>query len=107
MERFGGIKRASIAAGHSGSRAEVAMNMKQLFGAGIKGLHLGVRYRPGGRDAALVPDLAKIFRAHAEHGGAEHFGLSSHEVRLLRVQLLTVFVLPDFFGVITVVEKNS
>ena len=83
------------------------MNVKEFFGAGIKGLHLGVRNRPGGRDAALVPDHAKIFRAHAEHGGAEHFGLSAHEVRLLRVQFLTVFVLPDFFGVIAVVEKNG
>src|SRR6185437_726847 len=80
------------------------MNLKELFGAGIKRLHLGVRNRPCGRYAALVPDHAKIFRAHAEHGCAEHFGLSAHEIRLLRVQFLAVFVLPDFFGVI---EKNG
>src|SRR6185437_6659759 len=64
--RLGGIKRASVAAGHSGSRAEVAMNLKELFGTGIKGLHVGVRNRPCGRYAALVPDDAKIFRAHSE-----------------------------------------
>ena len=48
------------------------------------------------------PDHAKVFRAHAELGSTEHFGLSAHGVRLLRMQVFTVFVLPDFFGVIAV-----
>ena len=82
------------------------MDVKELFRAGIIRLHIGVGDGPRGRDAALVPDDAEIFGAHAEHGRAVHFGLAAHEIRLLRVELLAVFILPGFLGVIAVVEED-
>jgi hypothetical protein len=51
----------------------------------------------------LMLEHTKVFRAHAKHGCTVHFGLSAHEVRLLRVQVIAILILPDFFGVLSVV----
>ena len=50
---------------------------------------------------------AKIFRPHAEHGSAIDLGLSAYVVCLLRMQLLSVLILPGLFGVVSVVEKDG
>ena len=49
----------------------------------------------------------KSSRAHAEHGRAVHLRLTTDEVRLLRMQVFAVLVLPGLFRVIAVVEEDG
>jgi hypothetical protein len=49
---------------------------------------------------------AKVLSPHPEQGGAIYFRLASDKVRLLRMQLVPVFVLPSFLGVIAVAKKD-
>jgi len=81
--------------------------MEELFGAGVEGLHFGVRDGPGWRDAALMLDDAEVLCAHAEHGRAVDLGLATDIVGLLRMERLIVFIVPGFGGVITIVEEDS
>ena len=107
MKRLGGIERGAIAAGNGGGGAKVAMDVKELFGAGVIGLQIGVGDGPRRRYAALVLDDSEVLSPHAKHGRAVHFCLSTYKVGLLRVQVFAIFILPGFFGVISVIEENS
>jgi hypothetical protein len=107
VEGLGGIVGAAKATGDGGFGAEVAVDVEEVFGAGVEGLHVGVGDRPGGRNAALVLDDAEIFGTHAEHGGAVDLGLASDVVGLLRVKGLVVFVVPGLGGVVTVLEEDG
>ena len=57
--------------------------------------------------AALVVDDAEIFSTHAKHGRAVHFCLSTYKVGLLWMQVFAIFILPGFFGVISVIEEHG
>ena len=107
VEGLGGIVGAAVAAGDCGRGAEVAVDVEELFGAGVVGFEVGVGDGPGGGDAAFVLDDAEVFGAHAEHGGAVDLGLAADEVGLLGMERLAVLVLPDFGGVVAVVEEDG
>ena len=107
VEGLGGVVGAGEASGNGGRGAEIAVDVEELFGAGVVGLHVGVGDGPGGRDAALVLDDAEVFGAHAEEGGAVDLGLATDVVGLLRVQGLVVFVVPGFGGVVAVLEEDG
>src|SRR5581483_6708659 len=97
----------AVSAGNRRSSAEVAMNVKQFFGATVIGFQIGVGDGPCRRYAAFVVDDSEVLRTHAKQGRAVHFGLSTYIVGLLRVQVLASFILPGFFGVIAIVEENG
>ena len=107
VEGLGGIVGAGEASGDCGRGAEIAVDVEEFFGAGVEGLHVGVGDGPGGREAALVLDLAEVFSAHAEEGGAVDLGLASDVIGLLGVEGLVVFVAPGFGGVVAVVEEDG
>jgi hypothetical protein len=107
VEGLGGVVAAGVAAGNRGCGAEIAVDVEELFGVGVEGLHVGVGDGPGGRDAALMLDDAEVFGAHAEHGGAVNFRLATDEVGLLGMEGLVILVVPGFGGVITVVEEDG
>jgi hypothetical protein len=52
-------------------------------------------------------DDSEVLGTHAKHGRAVHFCLSAYKVGLLRVQVSAIFILPGFFGVISVIKENS
>ena len=93
--------------GTGGRRAKVAMDVEEFFGAGVVRFHIGVRDRPCRRYAALVVDDTEVLCTHAKHGRAVHFCLSAYKVRLLRVQVFAILVLPGFFGVVPVIEEHG
>ena len=107
MKRLRRVKRRSISAGHRGRSAQVAVDMKKLFGAAIERLHIGVGDGPRGRDSPFVLNHAEVFGPHAEHRGAVDLGLATHEIRLLGMERFAVLVLPGLFGVVTIVEENG
>ena len=107
VEGLGGIVGTAEASGNWGRGAEVAVDVEEFFGAGVVRLHVGIGDGPGGRDAALVLDLAEVFGAHAEERGAVDFGLTTDVVGLLRVEGLVVLVVPGFGGVVAVVEEDG
>ena len=107
MERLGGIERGAKSAGNGGGGAKIAMNVKEFFGARVVGFQIGVGDGPGRRNAALMVDDAEVFGTHAKQGRAVHFCLSAYKIGLLRVQVFAVFILPGFFGVISIIEENS
>ncbi len=107
VEGLGGVEGGSVAAGDGGRGAEVAVDVKELFGAGVEGLHVRVGDGPGGRDTPFVLDDAEVFGTHAEHGCAIDLSLAADEVRLLRVKRLVVLVVPGFFRVVAVFEEDG
>jgi len=90
-----------------GRRAQVTVDVKKIFRAAIKRLHISVGDGPGRRDAPLMLDDTKVFGAHAKHRRAVHLGLAAHEIRLLRVERLAVLILPGLLGVVAVVQEDS
>jgi Fic family protein len=107
MEGFCGVEGGTESAYDGRRGSEITVNVEQLFGLGVVGLQVGVADGPCGGDSTFVVDDAKIFRAHTEHGCAIDLCLAAYEVGLLRMKFFAVFVLPDFFGVIAVIEKDS
>ena len=107
VEGLGGIVGACKASGDCGGGAEVAVDVEEFFGAGVVGFHVGVSDGPGGRDAALVLDLAEVFCAHTKEGGAIDFCLAADVVSLLWVEGLVVLVVPGFGGVVAVLEEDG
>jgi len=107
VEGLGGIVGACKASGDCGGGAEVAVDVEELFGARVVGLHVGVGDGPGGGDAALMLDHAEVFRTHAEEGGAVDFGLAADVIGLLGVEGLVVLVVPGFGGVVAVLEEDG
>ncbi len=107
MKWLSRIKRASVAALHSGRSSQVAVNVEQFFGERVIRFHLTVSNGPGWGDSALVVNNSKILRPHAEQGSPINLGLPSDEVGLLRMQLSSVLVLPGLFRMVAVVEKTA
>jgi len=83
--RLGWIERGAIPTCNGRGVAEIAVDVKTLFGAGIVGLQIGIGDRPRRRDAALMSDDDEVFCAHAKHGCTIDFRLPTDEVGLLRM----------------------
>jgi hypothetical protein len=86
---------------------EVAVSGEELFGTRVIRLEVCVRERPRRGDAAFVMEDAEVLGAKAKQCGAVDLGLAADEVGLLGVKGLIIFVEPDIFGVITVVEEDG
>jgi hypothetical protein len=80
-----GVERGAESARTAGRIAEIAVDMEELFRAGVVRLHIGVGDGPCRRDAAAVLDNAEVFRAHAEHCSPVDLGLASDVIGLLRM----------------------
>ena len=50
---------------------------------------------------------AEVFRSHPKQCGSVNFGLPAYEVGLLQMKILAILILPNFFRVIPVVQKNG
>ena len=107
VEGLSGIEGGAEAAGDGGRGAEIAVDVEEGFGLAVVRLEIGVEDGPSGGDAALVVDDAEVFRTHAKHGRAVDLGLATDEVGLLRMEVFAVFILPDFLGVIAVLEEDG
>ena len=68
----------------------LAMNLIELLGLAVIGLHLVVAEGPGRRDAVVVPHLAEILLAQAIERRAEHFRRAADEIVNLRLEPLAV-----------------
>src|ERR1041385_3779528 len=80
--------------------AAVAMDLVEGFSLLVIGFEIVVGDGPGGRDAAVVNELAEIFAAEAEEGRAVEFGVAADIVVGVGVEFFAIFVAPDFFGVV-------
>ncbi len=107
VKRLRRIERAAIATGNRRRCSQVAVHMEQLLRARIVGLHVGIADRPCRRNPALLMHHPEVFRAHPEHRRAVHLRLATDVVGLLRMQRLTVLIVPRLLGVIAVVQKHS
>ena len=52
-------------------------------------------------------DHPKVLGPQTEHCCPIDLGLAAHEVRLLGVEWVAVFILPGLFGVVTIVQENG
>jgi hypothetical protein len=86
---------------------EIAVGGEELFGTCVVGLEVGVGKRPSKRNAAFVVENAEVFGAKAKECCAVDLGLAADEVGLLGVKGLVIFVKPDIFGVVTVVQEDG
>ena len=93
--------------GTGGCGAEIAMDVEELFGAGVVGLQIGVGNGPRRRYPAFMLNDAEVFGSHAKQCSAVDLCLPPNEIRLLRVQVPAFLILPSLFGVITVIEKDG
>jgi hypothetical protein len=50
---------------------------------------------------------SEVFGPHPEHRGTIDLGLAPHEVCLLRMQVLSILVLPGFLCVVPIVEEDG
>jgi hypothetical protein len=80
---------------------------EERFGTAVVGFEVSVGERPCGRDAAFVVDDAEVLGTEAEEGSAIDLGLTADEVGLLRMERLIVFVEPNIFGVVAIVEEDG
>jgi hypothetical protein len=71
-----------------------AVHLVELLGLLVVGLQLVISDRPGGRDAVVVPELAKVLGAQAVERRAEQLGRPADEVEHLRSELLALLVVP-------------
>ena len=83
------------------------MSGEELFGAAVVGLEVGVDKRPGRGDAAFVMKDAEVFGAQTKECGTVDLCLATDKVGLLGVERLIVFVEPDVFGVIVIVDEDG
>lgn len=58
--------------------------------------------RPGRRDSVNVANLAEVFLAQTEEGGAVKFGVASHVVVRVWVKRLSVLVAPFLLGLVLI-----
>jgi hypothetical protein len=73
----------------------------------VVGLQIFVRYGPGGRNPVMVPDFSKVFFAQTKKGGSVELGVSAYIVVGMRMKRLSVFVIPQLFGVVFCVHVDS
>src|SRR5206468_7898858 len=78
----------------------MAMHMIDAFSLGVIRLQLGVRNWPGRRDAAVVFDFAKILLAQAEKRRAVKFGVATHVIIRVWMQLSAVGIAPELLRVV-------
>src|SRR5262249_61106797 len=55
----------------------LAVDVIEPLGLAVIGLEIGILDRPGGRDPAMVPDLAEILLAQAKQRGTVEFGVAA------------------------------
>src|SRR5262245_16984875 len=72
----------------------LAVHLEELLGLGVVALKIFIRYRPGGRGAPMVTQLAEIFQAKAKQGGAIELRIPADVVVGVRVERLAVLVAP-------------
>jgi hypothetical protein len=70
----------------------------QPLGLGVVGLEDRVAQRPGGRDAAVVADLAEVALPQAEQDRAVELGVAADVVLLVGLELRAVLVDPLLAG---------
>ncbi len=80
--------------------AAVAVHMIEPLRLGVVGLHVVVVDRPGGRQTAMVLDLAKVFLPKTKQRGPEEFGIAADVVVGVRMELIAIFVVPFLRGLI-------
>jgi hypothetical protein len=84
--------------------AALAVDMVEMLRLKIVGFKIVIGDRPGGRDAPVVADLAEVFFAKTEEGGAVEFGIAPHIIVRVRVELFAVRVMPLLFSLIPAFE---
>src|SRR5262249_57941949 len=88
-------RRVGPAGGRVGRiRPMLAMDVIEPLGLAVIGLEIVVADRPGGRDPAMVPDLAEILLAQAEQRGAVEFGVAADVIMDAGMESPTVLAVP-------------
>ena len=72
----------------------LAMHLKEALGPGVIRLHLLVTDRPGGRDAVIVAQFAKVLFAQPIERRAIHFGRPANHIVNLRLEGFVFGVVP-------------
>src|SRR6185369_602015 len=62
---------------------------------------------PGGRDSAVMPNLAKVFLAQPKQSRAVKLRVAPDEVVRVRMKFLTITIAPCLFGVVLRLEIYS
>jgi hypothetical protein len=83
------------------------VHLIEVLGLGVVRLQVLVRDRPGGRDAAVVSDLAEVLLAEADQRGAVELGVPADEVVRAGVELLAVAIVPGLLDVVAVLDLDG
>src|SRR6516165_3866956 len=78
----------------------------ELLGLGIVGLEIRIGDRPRRGDAAIVPDLLEVALAQPEQDRPKELRVATHEVLLVRLERLTVLVVPDLAREVAVLSED-
>jgi hypothetical protein len=92
LDRREAVRRTGRTLG--GVLAVAAVDPVQVLGLRVVRLEVLVPQRPGGRDAAVVPQLPEVLRPQPEQSGAVELGVPTHVVVGLRRELVAVLVVP-------------
>src|SRR6516162_6230991 len=87
--------------------AVLAVDVIELLGLAVIGLEIGIANRPGGRDPAMVPDLAEILLAQAEQRSAVEFGVAADVIMDAGLESSTVFAVPGLPRLVFRLYKDS
>ena len=78
----------------------LAVHVVELLGLGVVWLEIVVAERPGGRDPAVMPDLAEILPAQPEQRRAVHLGVAADVVMYPGMERRAVAVVPGLLGLV-------
>src|SRR6185295_10564509 len=77
----------------------IAVYVIKMLGLRVIRFQFVIADWPGGRDAAVMTDLAKVFLSQTEERRAVELCVTTNEIVSVRVQLLPFTVEPCLFGV--------
>src|SRR5438128_7440626 len=83
------------------------VHLVEVLGLRVVRLQVVVRARPGGRDAAVVGDLAEVLPAEPDQPRAVELGVPANEVVRAGVELLAVAVVPGLLDVVAVLDLDG
>jgi hypothetical protein len=85
----------------------VAVHVVEMFGFRVIRFQLVVADGPGGRETAVMANLAEIFLTQAEERRAVKFGVAADVIVCMRMKFLAVSIAPRFFRVVLAFEIDG
>ena len=87
--------------------AAISVHLVKVFGLRVVRFQFVVTDRPGRRNSAVVANLSEILLAQPEERSTIEFRVPTHVIIRVGMQLLTVRVAPQLFGVVLGIDING